>query len=106
MHSARKRWRNTTQFRSAKALTNEGKYPNIVELTVTVDGLDVSLGRRITEFHNSRHIQPRHGRRIVRQGRIYYRWCFSDPASAHAFIEEFGGALCKPELGGKVAQQR
>jgi hypothetical protein len=73
---------------SAKALTNEGKYPNIVELAITVDGLDFALGRRITQFHISRHIRPRHGRRIVRQGKIYYRWCFSDPASARAFIEE------------------
>jgi hypothetical protein len=78
---------------AAKALTNEHKYPNIVELTVTVDGLDVALGRRIIEFHHSRHIQPRHGRRMVRQGKIHYRWCFSDPASARAFVEQFGGAL-------------
>jgi hypothetical protein len=78
-----------------KALTNERKYPHVVELTITADGLDVALGRRIIEFHKSRHIQPRHGRRIVRQGKIYYRWCFSDPVSARAFIEEFGGALCE-----------
>jgi hypothetical protein len=60
--------------------------------------LDVALGRRIIEFHNSRHIQPRHGRRIVRQGQIYYRWCFSDLASARAFIEEFGGASCETSI--------
>ena len=94
MHAARKRQRNTVQIRSAKALTNEDTYPNIVELAITTDGLDVALGRRmITQFHLSRHIQPRHGRRMVRQGKIHYRWCFSDPASARAFIEEFGGAL-------------
>jgi hypothetical protein len=29
-------------------------------------------------FHMLRHIQPRHGRRIVKGGQIYYRWCFSD----------------------------
>jgi len=84
MHAARKRQRNTVQIRSAKALTNEDTYPNIVELAITTDGLDVALGRRITQFHLSRHIQPRH---------VHYRWCFSDPASARAFIEEFGGAL-------------
>jgi hypothetical protein len=93
MHAARKRQRNTVQIRSAKALTNEDTYPNIVELAITTDGLDVTLGRRITQFHLSRHIQPRHGRRMVRQGKIHYRWCFSDPSSARAFIEEFGGAL-------------
>jgi hypothetical protein len=37
-----------------EALTNERKYPHIVELTITADGLDVALGRRIIEFHNSR----------------------------------------------------
>jgi hypothetical protein len=78
-----------------KPVTNEIKHPCVVELTITVDGLDVALSRRITEFHNSRHIQLRHGRRIVRQGNVYYRWCFSHPASARAFIEEFGGALCE-----------
>jgi hypothetical protein len=33
--------------------------------------LDVALGRRITDFHNSRNIQLRHGRRIVRRSKIY-----------------------------------
>ena len=91
-----------------KTLRNEKKYPHIVELTITADGLDVALGRRIIEFHNSRHIQLRHGRRIVRQGNVYYRWCFSDPASARGFIEEFGGALWKPsfELGGLAIHAR
>jgi hypothetical protein len=91
-----------------KTLTNERKYPHIVELTIAADGLDVALGRRIIEFHNSRHIQLRHGRRIVRQGNVYYRWCFSDPASARGFIEEFGGALYKPsfETGGRATHVR
>jgi len=57
MHAAPKRQRNTGQIRSAKALTNEDTYPNIVELAITTDGLDVALGRRITQFHLSRHIQ-------------------------------------------------
>jgi hypothetical protein len=39
MHAARKRQRNTVQIRSAKALTNEDTYPNIVELAITTDGL-------------------------------------------------------------------
>lgn len=80
------------------AVKNERKYPHVVELTITADGLDVALGRRITDFHNLRNIQLRHGRRIVRQGKIYYRWCFSDLATAGAFIEQCGGALCETSI--------
>src|SRR6516165_6029041 len=47
---------------SGKALANERKYPNIVELVVPDDGLEVELSSRIMEFHKSRHLQPRHGR--------------------------------------------
>ena len=55
------------QFPSPKAAANESKYPNVVELGVPADGLDVTLGRRIINFHKSRHIQPHHGRTITRQ---------------------------------------
>ena len=78
-------------FNSAKASANESKYPNIVELSVPADGLDVTLGRQIINFHKSRHIQPHHGRTINRQHQIFYRWCFSDLATAQDFIEQFGG---------------
>jgi hypothetical protein len=80
-----------------KPLTNEDKYPHIVELVIRADGLDVKLNRRMIEFHNSRHIPPRHGRRIIRDGKIYYRWCFSDLTTAHAFLEQFGGEVLQPE---------
>jgi hypothetical protein len=76
---------------SGKAAANEGKYPNVVELAVPAHGLDVTLGRRIMAFHKSRHIQLRHGRTVIRQGQIFYRWCFSDLATARAFIDQFGG---------------
>jgi hypothetical protein len=76
-----------------KALTNESNYPNIVELAVTADGLEVELARRIIEFHKLRHIEPRHGRRIRRENQMYYRWCFFDLATARAFLEQFGGSL-------------
>ena len=89
MHSARTQLH--VQFRSPKAAANESKYRNIVELAVGGDGLDVTLGRRIINFHKSRHIQPHHGRTIIRQEQIFYRWCFSDLATANAFIERFGG---------------
>jgi len=81
---------------SDQRLTNERKYPHVIQLGVAADeGLDVSLNRQIMGFHKSRHIQPRHGRTIVRQGKIHYRWCFSDLATARAFLEQFGGAFYK-----------
>jgi len=90
----RARTKRNVQFSSPKAAANESKYPNIVELAVGGNGLDVTLGRRIINFHKSRHIQPRHGRTINRQKQIFYRWCFSDLATARDFIEQFGGEFC------------
>jgi hypothetical protein len=78
---------------SGKAVANEKEYPYIVELVVADDKLDVELSRRMMDFHRSRKIQARHGRRIVRGRDIYFRWCFSDLATAHAFMEQFGGEL-------------
>jgi hypothetical protein len=77
----------------------ETKYPYIAELPDSVRGLDVELSRRIFQFHNTRHVQPRHGRTILREGQLYYRWCFSDLQIAHEFIEQFGGSLIEPERG-------
>ena len=51
----------TLTRRHAAPGTNEKRYPHIVELAVGKRGLDVGLNRRIMEFHNSRHIKPRHG---------------------------------------------
>jgi hypothetical protein len=81
-------------FSIAKAAANESKYPNIVRLGVPADGLDVTLGRQILNFNKSRHLQPHHGRTITRQQQIFYRWCFSDLATARAFIDQFGGEFC------------
>jgi hypothetical protein len=81
--------------------TNERKYPHIVELAAGKDSLDVALGRRIMAFHNSRHIRPRHGHIILREGKTYYRWCFSDLATAREFMEQFGGGAPRPN--GEVA---
>jgi hypothetical protein len=62
-----------------KPVTNEIKYPYVVELAAVGDGLDVELSRRIMQFHKSRHIQLRYGRRInTKRGKTYYRWRFSD----------------------------
>ena len=65
---------------SGKAVTNEREYPHIVELAVATDELDFQLSRQIIDFHKLRHIETRHGRRLVRGSQIYYRWCFSDAA--------------------------
>ena len=70
-------------------------YPYIAELPASTRGLDVALNRRIVQFHKTRQVQPRHGRTILKEGRSYYRWCFSDLQMAHAFIEQFGGSLCE-----------
>ena len=80
----------------AQAQATENKYPYVVELAVVTDGMDIELSRQIVRFHKSRHIQPRHGRTVVRQGGFYYRWCFSDLSTAGAFVEQFGGEFYKP----------
>jgi hypothetical protein len=72
-----------------RATANESKYPNVVELAVGGNVLDVTLGRRIINFHN---LHPHHGRTIIRQRQIFYRWCFSDMGTAREFIEQFGGS--------------
>jgi chitinase len=83
---------------SGKALANEKKYPNIIELAVPDDGLDIELSRRIMEFHKSRHIQPRYGRWITKNNQTYCRWCFADLAAACDFLEQFGGAFYNPSI--------
>ena len=88
-----------TRGSSYKAVRNETKYPYIVELPASVGGLEVALNRRIFQFHKTRHVQPRHGRTILKEGQFYYRWCFPDLQIAHEFIEEFGGSIIEPECG-------
>ena len=48
--------------RTGRALTNEIKYPYIVELPVALKELDAELSRQIITFHTSRNILARHGR--------------------------------------------
>ena len=76
-----------------KAAKNEREYPYVVEFVVAGDKLDVELSRRMMDFHSSRKIPARHGRRIVREGQIFFRWCFSDLATAGAFREQFDGEV-------------
>jgi hypothetical protein len=79
-----------------KPVANEIKYPYFVELAIVGDGLDVELSGRIMQFHKSRHIQLRYGRRInAKRGKTYYRWRFSDLSIARSFAEQFGGDFAK-----------
>jgi hypothetical protein len=80
-------------FRISKVLRAESEYPNIVEVAVARTGLATELSRQITAFHKSRQIKLRHGRTTLREGQIYYRWCFSDLVTARAFLERLGGAV-------------
>jgi hypothetical protein len=80
---------------SGKAVANEQRYPYIVELIVADDKLDVEVSRRMMNFHRSRKIQARYGRRIIREGQVYYRWCFSDSDTTNTFKEQFGGEVLK-----------
>ena len=82
---------------SGKAVANEQKYPHIVELVIADDELDVEVSRRMMDFHRSRKIQARYGRRIIREGQIYFRWCFSDLETARAFMEQFDGEVLQPD---------
>jgi len=41
------------------------------------------------------HTTLRFGRTALRDGQIYYRWCFFDLATARAFAEQLGGAFYK-----------
>ena len=86
-----------SQPRMGKALGNESNFPFIVELAAAFDELDIELSRRIMHFHRSRTIQARHGRRMFRKDEIYFRWCFSDLATACTFAEQFRGQVLQLE---------
>ena len=79
--------------RTGKAFANEREYPFIVAVPVAASGLDVELSRQIIGFHKSHRIPPRFGRTVFGDGQSNYRWCFSDLATAQAFVEQFGGAF-------------
>jgi hypothetical protein len=86
---------------SLRAARTQSKYPFIVQLAVTADGLDFALSRRIIAFHSARHIQPQHGHNAVSRGRkdeVYYRWCFSDLVMAQSFVEQFGGKVLQASI--------
>jgi hypothetical protein len=92
----------TTQVRNAKPLINESRYPYIVELAVPDTGLEIELNRQIVSFHRSRRIQPRYGRRFTSDNQMYSRWSFSDLATAHAFLEQFGESFYHQRCSGRA----
>jgi hypothetical protein len=53
------------------------------------------LNGQIIGFHKSRRIPLRFGRPVWRSHQHFYRWCFSDLATARAFVGQFGGAFYK-----------
>jgi hypothetical protein len=65
--------------RAGKTAANEAKYPFIVivEVPIAANGLNVELNRQIVGFHKLHHTTLRSGRTALRDGQIYYRWCFS-----------------------------
>jgi hypothetical protein len=79
----------------SKAVINEARQPYIVQIPVDTGGLAPEISRRILGFHKSRRITPRHGRSITKGHQIYCRWCFSDLATARAFVGQFGGTFYK-----------
>jgi len=89
-------WFGGDHDRTGRTLHNERTYPYVVELAVAAEGLDLTLSRRIMDFHKSQRIQVRHGRTKFR-GALgsSFRWCFSDLATARAFIDQIGGAFYK-----------
>jgi hypothetical protein len=82
-----------------KAVTNEINHPYVVEIAVGADGLNIELCRRIMQFHTSRQVEPRCGRRVThRRGKTHYGWCFSDLLIARAFAKQFGGEFRKSQI--------
>ena len=74
-----------------RASENERDFPHIVEIALPPDGFDAALSREMETFHRSRDIRPHFGWPKKRKGQHYCRWCFSDPAIADEFREQFGG---------------
>jgi hypothetical protein len=62
--------------RTGRALTNEIKYPYIVELPVALKELDAELSRQIIAFHTSRNIRAWHGRQIAKENKVLFSMVF------------------------------
>ena len=84
------------KFKSKK-LSTERNFPHIIEIALPASGLVANVSSEMATFHRSRDIRPRFGRTRIHNGQHYGRWCFSEPAVADAFREQFGGARLKSE---------
>ncbi len=73
------------------ALTNERQCPHIVEMKLPHGGFAHRLRMDIEEFHRSRNIRARFGRRQRREREEFCRWCFADASDADQFHVRFGG---------------
>jgi hypothetical protein len=82
---------NGLNFRSQKARTTERDLPHMVEIELPASGLNAHMNREMVTFHHLHNIQPRIGSRREQAGKLYCRWCFSNPEIADQFCELFGG---------------
>jgi hypothetical protein len=72
--------------------TIERKFPHVAEIAVPLGG----LGRRLDamhEFHAVCSIKACLGRSRREDNQDHLRWYFSEPTTAAAFAEKFGGKL-------------
>jgi hypothetical protein len=76
---------------SASARANERESPHIVEMEVPEQGFAHSERKAMEEFHSSRKIRARFGRRLRRDGKEYCHWCFAEAGQADLFQARFGG---------------
>jgi len=83
---------STALDRKRTAKRAEREFPYIVELAVPRSGLDVSLSRKVTQFHSARDIPLRFGRTRLQDGQLFCRYCFSDPRLADRFRAQFASA--------------
>ena len=79
-----------TQYKfKSKKLSTERNFPYIIEIALPESGLAANVSREMATFHRSRDIRLRFDRARIQNGQHYGRWCFSEPAVADAFREQF-----------------
>jgi len=80
----------TRRKREIVGLTNERDFPHLVELAVPPGGFR-SAFLEFDAFHRERRIPVRRGRSRHEVKQVYFRFCFSDTATADAFRNRFWG---------------
>jgi hypothetical protein len=77
----------------------ERDFPHHVEVPVPLGGLGERLDA-MHDWHRVRRIQAMRGRsRRDENGCNYILWCFADPRVAAQFVNAFGGAVGKLDVG-------